>query len=131
VFSPGRLFVLPGVVHFDPPEGVLRGPDPAARPGGVKHVIAWFFLFQNKQDGKNQGGENKTAQGEIKKRISGNSQGLPHFIAITRVAIAEIKAARAAIRPETATIHVAAFPFFSLPFGGSSLFPTIIQIYHK
>jgi hypothetical protein len=36
----------------------------------------------------------------------------PYLSATTRVAIAEINAARAAIRPETATIQVAVFPSF-------------------
>jgi hypothetical protein len=75
------------------------------------------LLFQNKQNSKNKSGKNKTTQSKIKKRVSGNGHGLPHFIAITRVAIAEIRAVRAAIRPETATIHVAAPSFcpFSVP----------------
>jgi hypothetical protein len=85
-------------------------------------------LFQNKQNGKNQGGKNKTTQSKIKELVTGNSHGLPHFIAIIRVAMADIKAAGAAIRPETATTHVAAFPFLSsLSFDGSSFFLAMIQ----
>jgi hypothetical protein len=34
-------------------------------------------LFQNKQNGKNQGGKNKTAQGKIEQSIFGNGHGLP------------------------------------------------------
>jgi hypothetical protein len=77
-----------------------------------------LLLLQNKQNSKNQGGENKTTQSKITEHIPGNSHGLPHFIAIIRVAIAEIKAARAAIRPEAATIQDAVFSRFSLFLGG-------------
>jgi hypothetical protein len=107
--------------------------EPSARPGGVISCITYPFrgppLFKNKQDGENQRGENKTAQGKIKKHIFGNSHGLPHFIAIIRVAIAEIKAARAAIRPETATTHVAEFSRFSLFFGIRGFFSLVILKY--
>jgi hypothetical protein len=74
-------------------------------------------LFQNKQDGKNQGGKNKTTQSKINELISGNGHNAPHFIAIISVATAEIKAARAAIRPETANSHVVVFSGFSLFLG--------------
>ncbi|MDR1178448.1 MAG: hypothetical protein LBK64_06450 [Spirochaetaceae bacterium] len=87
------------------------------------------LLFQDKQNGENQGGKNKTAQTEIKKFISGNDHVIPHFIAIIRVAIAEIRAARAAIRPETATIHGAAFRPFSLFFGNRGSFLLAIVKY--
>jgi pyruvate/2-oxoglutarate dehydrogenase complex dihydrolipoamide acyltransferase (E2) component len=83
-------------------------------------------LFQNKQDGKYQGRKNKAPQGKIEKRIFGNGHSLPHFIAIIRVAIAEIKAARAAIKPEIATTHVAVFSFLSFFVAGGSFFLAII-----
>jgi hypothetical protein len=73
------------------------------------------LLFQNKQNSKNKGGKNKASQGKIKKRVSGNGHGLPHFIAIIRVAIAEIRA-------ETATTHVAAPSFLSF-FGFGAALP--------
>jgi hypothetical protein len=85
-------------------------------------------LFQDKQDGKNQRRKNETAQSKIKEGIFGNNHSLPHFIAIIRAATAETNAARAAIKPETATTHVAAFARFS-PFcgSGSSFFFAILK----
>jgi hypothetical protein len=90
---------------------------PPPRPGRLS--------FQQKKNSKYHSGKNKASQGKVKKRVSGNGHGLPHFIAIIRVAIAEIRAAKAAIRPETATIHVAAFSFLSFSGSGGCFFLAI------
>jgi hypothetical protein len=84
-------------------------------------------LFQEEQNGKYQCGKNKATQGKIHKRVFRDGHGLPHFTAIIRVTTAEIKAARAAIRPETATTHVAAFSFLSLLLVDTSFFLAVLN----
>jgi len=84
-------------------------------------------LFKDKQNSKDQGGKNEATQSEIPQSILGNGHVKPHFIATIKVAMADTKAARAAIKPDTATIQVADF---SLSFFFTSfLYPYRIKGY--